>query len=269
MARAGLCALLSNTRTTALRRGPNWSGPRSLMARAGLCALCGLFLVGIGLSAADWKDTKFPNWSEPSVLQVLTDSPWSHARTVKFAWHKREQAPLTYKDVAGADHAAGGSGVSPTWGIGAPKRSSLPDKANILVRWVSALPVRHATALYKQRDEKLDPGAVNALIPAPEADYVLELFGLPAEMAHQGAGMVERLVKDNSSLQLKSGLTVRPTRVEGQLQGLTLNLRIHFPSSPPITASDQEMEFSTDLQICAIREKFRLAAMTYLGRVEL
>ena len=94
----------------------------------------------------DWKDSPFPNWSEDSVLRLLTDSPWAKPKSIHFTWTKREDQPISYKDIPGADPNPTIKGGSPVGGIGAPK-SKLPDKADIIIRWVSALPERHAKAL--------------------------------------------------------------------------------------------------------------------------
>jgi len=107
-------------------------------------------------------------------MRLLTDSPWAKQKTIRFTWTKPEDRPISYKDIPGADPNPTVKGGSPVGGIGAPK-SKLPDKADIIIRWVSALPERHAKALYRQRDEKTDPRNVSDLIGPPEADYVLEI----------------------------------------------------------------------------------------------
>jgi hypothetical protein len=229
--------------------------------------LIGLAVGGLCL-AADWKRTPFPGWSDETVLKLLTDSPWSKPKTVQFTWHKPEERPFTYKDVPGADPSKGGPIGSPVGGIGGKIKTHLPDKGDILIRWASALPIGHAKALYRLRDEKLPASKLNALIPAPAGSYVLEIFGLPVEMAHLGAGSIELLARQNITLRTRSGRVLRPARVETKV-GPNVTILVHFSRDNPIVASDQELEVSGDLQIFRFRERFRLSEMRYQDRLEI
>lgn len=219
--------------------------------------------------AADWKADRFPDWPQETVHRVLTDSPWTRPKTVKLEWRSREDRPFDYREIPGAENNRRSTGGSPVGGIGVKRQTGLLDRADILIRWVGALPVRQATALYKQRNEKLAPEKLNELIAPPETDYVLELFGVPAELAHRGAGMIEALVKDSAYLRLRSGRTLKPSRVAATVHALTMTVRIHFPRTAPIDVKDQEVECFADLQVFSIKEKFKLAPMVYLGHIEL
>lgn len=227
-----------------------------------------LFLV-LPLSAADWKDKPFPEWTEDTVIRVVTDSPWAKAKSVRIRWTK-EDRPITYKDIPGNDRNSNAAAVAnnPLGAIGVP-RSSLPDHADIILRWASALPVRQAKALYKLRADKLDDSKLNALIAAPEEDYVLEIYGLPAEVAHKGPGMVELAAKDSVYLRTRSGRTVRPNKVEARVNALSLTILVHFARTPALEVGDQEVECYGNLQVFEFREKFRLGAMVYLNHLEL
>jgi len=234
-----------------------------------------LLAIAFVLAAAfgsDWKDQPFPNWNDDAVFQMLTDSPWSKPKTVRIEWRKREDRPITYKDVPGADRGnpIPNGGGSPVGGIGAgvPK-SHLPDRADLIVRWASALPVRHAKALYRQRDEKLSADRMNELIGVPERDYIVEIFGVPAVVAHKGTGSVEAIVRDSAWLQTRTGRKLRPNRVEATVHGLNLIILVHFPRTNPIQAIDRELEFFADLQVFEVKEKFKLGAMMYQTHLEL
>ena len=218
-------------------------------------------------SAADWKSKPFLEWSDETVLRVLTDSPWSHPRTVSFTWREREQRPITYKDIPGADHGVKTGALGPLGGIGAPV-SSLKDKSDIIVRWCGALPVRHATAVYKHREAK-GAGSINERIANGEQDYVVELFGLPAELAHQSAGVLENVIRDKAFLRMKNGKAIKASKVEVTIFGLTLTAKIHFPRSYVITAKDGDVEIIADAKVFSLNEKFKLGPMVYLGYLEL
>lgn len=221
-------------------------------------------------SAADWSSKPFPNWKEDTVLRLLTDSPWANARTVKLEWRKPEDMPpVTYKDVPGADHSRQIPVGSPVGGIGGKVRETLPDRADVIFRWASALPVRHAKALYQLRDEKLPPGRLNALIGAPDTDYVLEVFGLPVVMAHRGTGSIESIFRQGTTLRTKSGRILRPVKTEAVVSANEMTVRIHFSRANPLTLKDGEIEISGDAQVMGFKERFKLSAMQYQGHLEL
>lgn len=217
---------------------------------------------------ADWKDKPFPDWSDDAIVRLVTDSSWARAKSVNLMWVKPGDRPFSYKDVPGTTPNGTVKGGSPVGGIGVP-RTSLPPKADIIVRWASALPIRHATALYKLRQQKLDPSKLNELIGTPPQDYVLEIYGVPAEVAHLGGGTVELETQRTSFLRTRSGRTIKPNKVEVLMQGLTISIQIHFPNSPPLELKDEEVECVSDLQIFAIKEKFKLSQMMYLNHLEL
>lgn len=234
-----------------------------------ICLIC------LSAFSADWNSKPFPDWSDSTVLRLLTDSPWARPRTVKLEWVKRGEESITYKDIPGADpHATQGAlgpstGGSPVGGIGGRVKSKLPDTADVIVRWVSALPMRHAKALYLKREDKLNPRPVSAWIGPPEEDYVLEVFGIPTEVAHKGTESIEAIARQYSVLKTKSGRVIRPNRVDVKLGGETLVILVHFSRNPLITEKDGELEFSADFQIFGVRERFRLGAMMYQGRLEI
>jgi hypothetical protein len=222
--------------------------------------------------AADWPNKAFPDWSDDTVRKVLTNSAWSHGRTVKLEWTKRDPGNVNLRDIPGAIHqpANVNQGAGPLGGIGRGKKESLPDRADILVRWVGALPVRQATALYRVRDEKLDAGKLNELIGSPERHAVVEIFGLPAGIAHQGTSVVEDIAMRSATLRVgNSGTPMKAVKVEAQLQGVGLTIRVHFERTPELMQCRGDIEFVVDMQIFEVREWFRTVQMRYRGALEL
>lgn len=229
------------------------------------------FALGFALLGADWKSTPFPEWTPDTVLRLLTDSPWAKGTGADIEWYKREQRQLTYKDIPGADHATvKDNSLGPLGGIGAPK-PKLPMKADLLIRFPNALPMRHAKALYRLRDEKLGMDKLNGLIetPASSAYYVVEIFGVPSEVAHQGAGTVESLVSRSAYLRTRYGRKYVPAKVEVTIQPTTLKILVYFSNEEPVKVNDDELEFFADMQLLKCRQRFKLSAMTYMGRLEL
>jgi hypothetical protein len=225
-------------------------------------------LTALSAFAADWNKPAFPEWSEKTLLRVVTDSPWARAASVNLIWHKRDEQPLSPRDIPGADPNAQKVGGNPIGGIGVPRRT-LPDKADLLVRWSSALPVRQAKALYKQRAGKLGPARLYELVGPAEPDYVVEIYGVPAEVAHSGAAGIEALAKQSATLRTGTGRKLRAARARVELTGATLTIFVHFPRNEPITAAERDVEFRADFTIFEVRERFRLNAMQYQGRLEL
>jgi hypothetical protein len=221
-------------------------------------------------SGAEWDEKPFPDWSDGAVLRLLTDSPWANPRTIKFEWRKRkDQAPVPIQEIPGADPRRRTPVGSPVGGIGGKSKETLPDRADVIFRWASALPVRHAKALYRLREEKLPAGQLNGLIGGPGEDYVLEVFGLPAVVAHQGTGSVENVFRQGTYLRTKSRRLLRPVKVEAVIQALDLVVRIHFSRVKPIAFEDREVEVYGDAQVFEFKEKFKLDEMKYQGRLEL
>ena len=130
------------------------------------------------------------------------------------------------------------------------------------------MPVRHATALYKHREAK-GAGSINERIANGEADYVVELFGLPAELAHQSAGVLENVIREKAFLRMRNGTAIKASRVEVTIFGLTLSAKIHFPRSYVISVKDDDVEVIVDAKVFTVNEKFKLAPMMYLAHLEL
>lgn len=266
--------LLAQRRHASTARGPTprllvfcgqMRNPRlpAFATRTVLLALCPVCAAPQNLSKP-----AFPEWHDSTVLKLLTDSPWSQRVTVRLQWTRRDEQPITYKDVPGADRSPHKPFGSPIGGIGVP-RSKLPTEADLIVRWASALPIRQAVALFKQRDGKLDPSKVNELVGVPSPDYVIEIRGVPAEIAHSGAESIELIARQGCLLTTRGGRTIRPSGARVSIQGATITVLVHFPRIEPIRLAEREVEFSGSFQIFEVRQKFRLAAMTYLGRLDL
>ncbi|MCC7497252.1 MAG: hypothetical protein IT160_06725 [Bryobacterales bacterium] len=235
--------------------------------RLTLWALLGIAL--IPATAADWNSRSFPGWNDHIVERILTDSPWTRPVTIRLDWISRGDRQVDYKQIPGASNQWPFPGGSPVGGIGAGKGSSLPDRADILVRWASALPVRQATALYKQRQDKLQSISVNQLVPAAPADYIVELFGVPSEVAHRGTASVEAIARGSAALKLQTGRVLKPNRVEALVHAGNMEILVHFSREEPILVTDREVEFSIDMQIFSVKEKFRLFPMRYQGDLQL
>ena len=225
-------------------------------------------LLTVPANAADWDRRPFSEWDKKEAFKLLTDSPWAQQHSAKLTWMKREERHFSYKDVPGTTPGPSHSGLGPLGGIGAGK-SKYPESAELIFRWASALPVRQATAVFRMNDEKLDSSKLNSLIPQPESDYVLEIFGIPVELAHMGAEAVESFALSSVTLTTASGRTVKANGAKVTLQARTLSLSVHFPRTPQLEPSDKEIECAGDLQVFSFRVKFKLKEMQYQSHLEL
>ncbi len=228
----------------------------------------------IPVAAGDaWKKAPFPDWSNDAVIDLVTDSPWAKPETVKLNWYKQERRPFNPMEVPGVNRSPTAQpgmiqGGSPLGGIGAPK-PKFPSDADLLIRWASALPIRQAKALYRQRDEKLSAGKAIDLIAARGGGYVLEIHGVPAEVAHQGPETVADLARQAISLKTGSGRRLTPIKAEAKVNALTLTIFVTFSDSEPLKVSDGEVEVGGDMQIFKFQKRFPLKPMVYNGHLEI
>ncbi len=213
-------------------------------------------------AADDWT-----RWSDKKVLQILTDSPWAHRRRVRLEWWRREEAPPRAEEMPGATgpNMRRPGGANPIGGIGVP-RTSLPLEADLIVRWSSALPVRQARALYLHRGQTGATRTLNELLEDQPEHAVLEIHGLPAQIAHKGAASVELAAMQGVRLRLPRGRTLAPLKARADLTGLTLDLYLHFDRQALAAAGEIEVE--ADLQVARVRARFRAREMMYGGQPE-
>ncbi len=229
-------------------------------------------LAALHSKAADWNAPPFPNWSPDTVLKLLVDSPWAKPKEVRLTWYPKGEQPVTYKDVPGANATGIASstarGGSPVGGIGAPK-PKLPSHAALILRWASALPVRQAKALYRQREDKRDPLDALDMVEARHPGYALEIFGLPLEAAHKGTGVLESALRAGTVLRTKGGRALRPMRVEARVRGTGSDATVLFDRAEMLSPADREIEIAVNAGLFEFRERFRLAPMVYAGHFEI
>ena len=244
----------------------------SFTRRAWLAGLSGSLL-----NAADWKSASFPNWSDDAVMRLLIDSPWAHTRMVKMMWYgKREfNSKITYKDVPGTQGPIMASstapGGSPVGGIGTGKiRNKLPDTADLIFRWSSALPVRQAKALFRLRQQKGDPSKATAMVETRGySGYLFEIFGVPTVAAHAGTEAISALLTRSAAIRTKGGRVIRAEKTLTELSGEALTSTIYFPREEPLTVDDREIEVLGNIELFEFGERFRLKDMRYLDGLEI
>jgi hypothetical protein len=96
----------------------------------------------------------------------------------------------------------------------------------------------------------------------------LEIHGLPAQIAHKGAGSVEAAALQGVRVRLARGKVLAPLKTRADLTGLTLDLYAYFDRAA-LLAGGAELEVEVDLQIARFRQRFLLSQMRYGGRLEI
>ena len=204
-------------------------------------------------AAGFWEKQPFPNWTPNEVEKLLTDSPWAREVHCRFEYTPPARR-LTSEFQIGFPRGRSGGGASP----------GVQTEVYLTVRWSSALPIRQALALQEAGRDK----AAVELPPEPK-EYIVEVFGLPAIMAPEGAMRVQEDLEKSASLWWKGGRTIRASSVTVPEHGMHLSAEIRFPRSPEITEESGALEFSARAGAIKIEPKFKLKPMVYRGRLEL
>jgi hypothetical protein len=230
-------------------------------------------LSSIPLSAANfWDDRHYLAWSPAEVAKMLTASPWARRFSIltpDFSLARRVGG-LTGGVVGnggrGARATGGGVAGDGVGNLGGGSFIASPDRTPIVVRWVSALPVRQALA--RERQAKVDvAGPPPPHLDAVDPFYRVEVVGLPftQEMGSredlQAVTWLTRKDKTRAPMQAVS--------VSYQYERELLTIVYTFSKAEPIRESDQEIEFVTKLAQTEVKTKFTLKHMTVNGQLVL
>jgi hypothetical protein len=138
----------------------------------------------------------------------------------------------------------------------------------LTVRWSSALPIRQALALERWGRSGLNaPAAIEWLNQEPK-EHLVEVFGLPAIMATNGAKRIEEDLSRSCVLWLKSRLPSRAASVHVPEHGTHLSAELRFLRASGITPQDGAVELRGETGPIQIAQKFKLREMVYQGRLE-
>ncbi|MCP5111678.1 MAG: hypothetical protein GY953_12665, partial [bacterium] len=204
-------------------------------------------------TAAFWDKREFPHWSQKVVDRMLTDSPWAKSTDVQIELHPRRQSPLasSFGDIGwpgGNGWPGGGSRVptsSPAPGPG--QGGNVPGtvtrgEAYLTVRWSSALPIRQAMLLDRHGRLRDAPDEeVQALKEEPK-DYVIEIFGIPAQVLQTSRKAMEANLLRSSQLSIAGRQPIRATEATSPPQGEYRFLTLRFPKTDPIALDDKEVK---------------------------
>jgi hypothetical protein len=223
------------------------------MTKTRVLAALALATGAAALLAADfWQSTPYTDWSEKDLAKMLNDSPWARA------------VPL---DMSAMRGQGGGGGMGGGGGRRGGGGGGGMQQRSILIRWVSALPIKQALIKNKFGDTAASDDAKKYLAQV-EPQYVVTLTGIPGMLARNDPDKVRDQVKSATSLNRKDKDPIAADTVELHPQSGQLSIIIRFPRTP-ITLDDKEVEFSTKLGPLVIKRKFKLSEMEFNGKLEM
>lgn len=232
-----------------------------------------LYAAAVPVFSKQWDDARYPEWSNTTIDKLLTDSPWAKE------WEATIDVPVERNAVS--TFAQLGMDLpplprlpqsSPTQRIPTiPKDGpwSVRTAVSVIVRWASALPVRRATALQQFGRNGLNDDRAIALLNGTPEEYIIELAGLPRNVAGKGPEEIQKQLMKTARLFTAGRRPLSPTTVTVPSYGLQVTAALRFPRYLNLTAEEGTVEVSAETGQVRLSEKFKLRSMIYEGQLEL
>ncbi|MBI5084612.1 MAG: hypothetical protein HZB13_08450 [Acidobacteria bacterium] len=274
-----------------------------LNRRAALLTFGAAALPESSFAADPWLAKEPSEWSAKDIQKVLADSPW--AKSVSISLGGGDSLPSSGSGRGGRGGRGGGGGIadassssgmggSPMGGGGgggggmagggggdvAPGGGSLAPTMTFLVRWHSALPVKHAYIRARMGAEAETSPQAKAYIEKEETHYIIVVEssapvrgpgperGGPGGAPRQPSEEMMNRAKEAASLSWKGHEGVHPDAVQLPQPGQAVTI-FRFPKTHPIELEDKEVEFAMKRGSTEIKKKFRLKDMVYKGQLAL
>lgn len=208
------------------------------------------------LAADSWRKKPYTAWDDADIQKILNDSPW--ARELDIITGGSSDVAHSSSPLAGA----GEGGMGGRGGGNAGTEGSRAPTLRLVVRFVSALPVRQAMMRARYGDQVGDSPAAAKATSTPDNYYVVALAGLPRPPADV------QTIKEKSSLRAKGKDPFGPVQVLTE-KGMIV---LFFPrEGHPVVVEDVEVEVQVRLPdlVGPIRRSFKLKDMMYDGKLEL
>lgn len=230
-----------------------------------LLLLCGAGAIVL-LAADSWQKKPFTEWGEKEIRKILDDSPW--ARTMDII----AGAPGDSRGLAQSNSPLAGAGGGPGGGGGGMGRrgggdAGMGDESRVrtvrlVMRFVSALPIRQAMMRARYGDEVGKSPEAARVLSNPDKYYVVAIAGLRRPPKNVQA------IKEGSTLRAKGKEPFGPIEVRTESGMIVL----FFPrEGNAVAVEDGEVEVKVQLPDLAspIRGSFKLKNMVYDGKLEL
>lgn len=235
-------------------------------------------LAAASAAAEFWEKHSFPDWTTREVDEMLTDSPWAKSFTLRF--ELGAPPARQYSDIGlprsiqwpggGGGWPGGGNRIpAPGQGGGRNTGASVGAESYLTMRWSSALPIRQALLLDEHGSADRIPADALASLDEPQTNYVVEIFGLPAQVVHIGREEMEDALLSSAQITLHRRSPIRAVGVYAPPQGNYRSLTLRFPRTDPITLEADQAEVFAAAGPFDFRQKFSLEQMLYGGALEL
>ena len=283
------------------------------MDRRRVVAVLGGACVSSTLRAAEvW--TKEPStWDEKDMAKLLSESPWAHTVQVGMGGGGMGGGGMGGPGMGGGGGSTGGGGDDPTGGSlsgpgggpsggggmgGGGRRGGGgggmgggggTPTMTFTVRWMSALPLKHAIVRTRMGEEADTSPQAKEFLAREETHYAVALIGPPRGMgggggrgggdgrgggvAGEGAADERRQrmtaqLQEHTALLRKGKAPIRVESVQTPQPGQSSYLFL-FPRTDAISLDDKEVEFATKLGPVEVKRKFKLKEMVYNGQLAL
>ncbi|MBI5281644.1 MAG: hypothetical protein HY858_08190 [Candidatus Solibacter usitatus] len=269
-----------------------------LNRRAALLTIGAAALPEASFAADPWLAKEPSEWSPKDIQKVLADSPW--AKSVSISLGGGDSLPSSgggrpgrgrgggagggipdassSSGMGGGAMGGGGGAMAGGGAEGAPGGGSIAPTITFLVRWHSALPVKHAYIRARMGAEAETSPQAKAFIEKEETHYIIvvessapmrpQAAGAPGGEPRQPSEEMLNRAKEAATLSWKGHEGVHPDAVQLPQPGQAVTI-LRFPKTHPIELEDKEVEFAMKRGAMEIKKKFRLKDMVYKGQLAL
>ncbi len=237
------------------------------------------------LWAADsWQKKDFTQWGQKEIRKLLTDSPWSQSVRIKSGYvpsmgtgaplGRVSEQSVTRSGGQAAGSASGGAAARRGGGSGNVGRrvgstDRLPPRTQVLIRWVSALPVKRAMVKQRFGEKPIGPEGLEYL-GHEESHYRISILGLPRQLVPnpEEAGALDDL-KKSILLKRKNKNDILAETIDVQPRQRLVVIYARFPRTDAVTLDDKNVELVVNLKSTKVKRKFKLKEMVFEGQLEL
>ncbi len=244
-----------------------------------LGAIAVLFAAALG-AAEFWQTKPYTEWTDKDVEKMLNASAWSKAVSVAVGAGEaqagssvpfRGKLPSTMSSGNPDSQLPGGqtdTGRSSRNVSDASDGMSIPT-TTVIVRWLSALPVREAMARAKYGSEAGTSPAAKKLIETEDPNYVIVVSGLPKSLLHEDSDSQKAEMLSGSTLIVKGKEPIKPVGFTAQPNGKLMDAYFMFPKTAAFSLKDKEVDFFAKFQSTIVKERFQFKNMVVKGKLEL
>jgi hypothetical protein len=241
-----------------------------MLKKVFLPGICLALTASLLFSADFWVKKKYPDWSQKEIQQILKNSPWARSVEVRTG-----SGGSGMSSGGGGGRRGGGGGGSSSMGDASGGSGSgggsaqgsveMTPSINLVVRWDTALPIKHAVA--KQLLDASGGTSPEAakLLEKQETQYVISVSGVPSRMMR---GDPSRM-KPQAFLNIKGKDPIQSINFKVGRDQANVIFFLVFPKTTPIVLEDQEVEFTLKSGPIDIKRKFKLKEMVYQDKLEL